>query len=184
MVIKVKKYIHIILIGCLLFQSFGCGSIAKQKKIVKIDELISQVQKIDKSLSSLNPSNLEAIKKDLEEKLKYIQTNNQDTLTKEEAIAISKFSNALQLGTKTLSDYQSILSNLEYSNEQLKKLKDDTEKNLIPSDSIGIFIAEEKAAILALEDGVKIIQNQSSSCIKDYEEYSSVIVLMTDELAL
>ncbi|NQY10128.1 MAG: hypothetical protein HRT71_11535 [Flavobacteriales bacterium] len=179
-----KKYSYFIFISCFLLQSLGCGSITKQKELAQIDALISKVEMLDKSLVALNASNLESLKSDLEEKLKYIQTYTQDTLTKEEAIAISKFSKAHQLSTKTLNDYQNILSNLEYSYQQLKKLKDDSEKELIPSDSIGIFIAEEKAAIIALENGVKIIQDQSEHCVKDYEEYSSVILRMTDELTL
>lgn len=142
-----KKYIIPSLIIVLGFSS--CKN-AFEKEIGEVENLLSQVNEIEKSLLLVDTAKVFSTKRQMEKDLLAINATN-DTLTKEEAFKIDELFSSKKRIFRLAENYTDFLGQIDFSKNQLKNLKQDLENGLVTKENFTKHFDEEQNAVLELK---------------------------------
>lgn len=144
---------------CLLLNIcfWGCNLNSHKAEIMMIDSLNNELERSEKSLLEIPSDKFEYMLETSKENMETVEKNTKDTLDLPSAIVISDYAYIKKTLTKFKDRKHALLRELEYSKTQLKEMHHDLEKNLLPSDSISIYIENEKNANTELIAKIKSV---------------------------
>lgn len=145
-----KKYILLSLIIGLGFSS--CKN-AFEKEIGEVENLLSDVNEIEKSLVAVDTAKVFSTKRQMEKDLQEIN-KIKDTLTREEAFRIDELFSSKKRIFKLTENYSDFLGQIDFSKKQLMNLKQDLKNDLMTKEDFAMHFAKEQNAVLELKKNI------------------------------
>ena len=144
-----KNIILVLVIGL----SFGACNNPLEKEIGEVEALLLSVKDSESFLFSVDTSKVFAVKRQMERDLAEFNGIN-DTLTKEEAFKVDDIFASKKKIFRLESNYPNLISQIEYSKQQLNNLKQDLENKAMKKEDFKLHFAEEQAAVKELDANI------------------------------
>ena len=158
---KVKLIAFFLVIGVT-----ACNNSQFTAEIETVDSLKTELKEAEIRLDSIDQKKLVELSTNATEQLIFIQKNYQDTITKDLAALLGFYKTTYRNMEKLINKARHTQEELEKSSEQLENLRTDLANNLIPADSVKLYI--EKEAEITEE-----ISESSKKWIEAQERYIS-----------
>ncbi|MFH1320879.1 MAG: hypothetical protein ABII90_09540 [Bacteroidota bacterium] len=146
----------------------SCKNVDVKKEVSAIDSLGQVVEKAHLHLKEINIENAKKIREEINTNMDFVKTHYQDTLSWD----ISKLLSDYHSIQKTLKHFLRIKEYLEkeivYSNEQLKNLKHDIEKEIITKEQFNTYYEAEMKAVSGLKKEIKLYVDMAKEKIEKF----------------
>ena len=139
-----RKYIIIIFVIGLGLNA--CQN-ANEKQIGEIEGLISIIDDTQKTLLSVDTSQVFSAKRQMENDLKDFNSTR-DTLTKAEAFVMDNYYSSKKRIYRLTSNYAKYMQQINFSRKQLEDLKQDLENGLISKKNFSKYYTTEQMAVM------------------------------------
>ncbi len=145
-----KKFILLSLIIGLGFSS--CKN-AFEKEISEVENLLTDVNEIEKSLLAVDTAKVFSTKRQMEKDLQEIN-KIKDTLTREEAFRIDELFSSKKRIFKLSEKYADFLGQIDFSKKQLMNLKQDLENGLMTKEDFAKNFSVEQTSVTELKNKI------------------------------
>ncbi|PCJ24253.1 MAG: hypothetical protein COA97_10185 [Flavobacteriales bacterium] len=141
-----KKYILFIIISGLVFSA--CNN-PNEKEIGEVEGLIRIVEEAEKSLLAIDTSVVFTSKRQMDEDISAIN-RVYDTINREIAFRLDDIFRSRKMLRRMVSNYPGLIRKINFSKNQLNKLKQDLENNLIKKEDFKKHFIMEQAEVMTL----------------------------------
>ncbi len=177
---KNLQYVFVFIIFSFSIQS--CVNKKSESAILQLDSLLVKLDTAQKNIALVDSIKLNIYKVSVDSSVFFFQQNIQDTISKEQAIVISKYSSLQKPFDNMHQAYYSLLREIPTSRKQIENLKHDLQERLVDNEKIEKFVLNEKQV-------VENIASVSSELIKalpekgmQFEELNSAVKAMADSI--
>ncbi|HAS36416.1 MAG TPA: hypothetical protein DCS15_08005 [Flavobacteriales bacterium] len=164
----------------------SCGPSADEKSEQLMDSLSVVVAKSKMSLDSVNIAKIESIGDTIAYDRDLLGLTVIDTLPRENAIAVGQYLDMDRSVGQFLRAYEEVMSEIAYSQTQVKNLKNDLRSEMVPDSMKMIFVQSEREAIGSLLESSKNIREWEETLNIQFESYrpKALVVLQNLEPSL
>jgi chromosome segregation ATPase len=147
----------------------GCGVSENDKLIAKIDSLKNVLSKKDSIFKTIKLEETYKIIEQTKKEVDYIKSHY-DTLSKEQAMAVSDYYRSQRSLDKMLKSIEDIQKEILLTQNQLDDLKVDVRNRVITLEEFYAYYNSEQEAVKRVEEALQNIQQWNETGLKRHKE--------------
>lgn len=167
-----------------LFSSlfFGCGSSTTRNHVQQLDSLVTEIEKAEHLLDSIDVEKMVQYHAAADENLKYITGNFNDTLNRETAMKFSDYKVSFKSMGRLQHAIEEQEEQLEFSKTQVVNLLNDVKNNFVAEDRFPTLFYMEAEAVKGNVAGSEMLLQWYKTATRTFEKLNPEVVDFVEEM--